>query len=181
MPHLQVCRIVVLLKNTYSRTISYWVSLCLLPLCHVWWSTDRRADERTVWELLVGMTEQNVTGDLTSIWITLLCVCIVWKYVLCVECASVRTLYIVSCMSKWWRWWVVLWCWLACRWRQLDVGVSQSALRKSAYQCPVNWANQWLTRSARFVLYKRGFGSSIQSAIVTYRVSVKYCQYSTVL
>ena len=108
-------------------------------------------------------------------------VCMVcWKYVLGVECASVCTLYIVSCMSKWWRWWVVLWCWLACRWRQLGVGVSQSALRKSAYQCPVNWANQWLTRSARFVLYKRKFGSSIQSAIVIDRVSIKYCQYCTV-
>ena len=45
-------------------------------------------------------SDDCVTGDVTSIWITLLCVCIIWKYVLCVECESVCTLYIMSCMSK---------------------------------------------------------------------------------
>ena len=56
-------------------------------------------------------------------------------------CVCVYVVYIVSCMSKWWRWCIVLWCWLACRRRQLCVGL----------------ANQWLTHSAGSLYISSGF------------------------
>ena len=67
------------------------------------------------------------------------------------------------------------------RCRHLSKGTGQSALRKWAYQRTGNWANQWLTRGAQFMLYKFRVLTGIQSTIVTDQVSTKSTAFRTVL